>query len=146
MSLVKYINVLCPTRVNHSHSANIRSNKQYLDGCSICKPNINRDNFLHFCDNYILETKKILDKNQIFTLQLIFSIDKYYLPPELISIIFKNCEFNILEKIPILLNYDGIKHMWKCVPCSKYFINYLEDETCPKHIVPRKNSRRNFEF
>jgi hypothetical protein len=73
MSLVKYINLLCP-RESHTHSANFISNKQYTDGCSICKPNINRDNFLHFCDNYIFETKKVL------------------------------------EKQPILLNYEGIKH------------------------------------
>ena len=32
MSLVKYINLLCP-RESHTHSANFISNKQYPDGC-----------------------------------------------------------------------------------------------------------------
>lgn len=139
MSLVSFINGYCPLGVSHTHSINHEPEREFPHGCVICVSSPERNRFSRICPNHTLKTIVELSNSQLLILHLIFSSEEFYIPNELRFIIFKHCKYLKIENIPILLNEEGIDHMMKCRKCAPIFLEYLDKNTCPNHMIPRKN-------
>ena len=137
MSLISTISLCCPNGVSHDHSINHNPTKEFPDGCIFCEEKPERYEFNHICKDYFSKTIIILNPQQLNILDKIFSTDLFFLPFEIRNIIYEKStyvKYNINE---IHLDEDGINHMMKCLKCSRSFMNYVNNNACPNHILPR---------
>ena len=135
MSLVSYLNRSCPVGVSHFHGASTTPKRRSV--CLICGDEKKRQQFCWYCKDYVNEKVIELSKEQLFVLHLIFSREDFYLPIELRDIIFKKSIIVRIEPIPIKLDEQGIDHMYNCRKCSKKFLEFLDEHSCSRHIIPR---------
>tara|TARA_B100000886_G_scaffold272958_1_gene196878 strand:+ start:29 stop:394 length:366 start_codon:yes stop_codon:yes gene_type:complete len=106
------------------------------DECKFCNPVLKKDYDLNIvCDKYI-EYVKIEIPFKIRELLInIFRSDKYYLPPEIVSIIFKYLETEKTNKIS-KINMSSVLHFGKCESCSIKLLKYYEENLCHIHSIP----------
>lgn len=106
------------------------------ENCKFCNPELKKDYDLNIvCDKYIEYVKREIPHNIRELLINIFSSEKYYLPPEIILIIFKYLEIEKTNKIS-KINMSSVLHFGKCEHCSLNLLGYYEENLCHKHSIP----------
>lgn len=106
------------------------------DKCKFCNPELKKNYDLNIvCDKYIEYVKREIPRNIKQLLIEIFSSEKYYLPPEIVSIIFKYLEIEKTNKIS-KINMSSVLHFGKCVNCSNKLLKYYEENLCHIHSIP----------
>ena len=123
--------------MSHIHSQNYNPKKSYPNGCMFCQEKQEKYLFQKTCPNFFKEKINTISNNQFIILELIFSMDDYFLPRELRENIFKYMVFVEKQLMTIKLNEEGIKHMMKCIKCAPSFIEFVHNNSCPHHILPR---------
>ena len=76
-------------------------------------------------------------------LKNIFSTNKYYLPNELVFIIFSFLETLKINKIS-KINANSVLHFSNCVSCSNKLLEFYDKNVCSKHYLPRCIFPENF--
>ncbi len=152
-SLVKIINSKCIC-VSHEHryayaeEYSLSERKKFTNnGCFLCNNKLNNFEYYNwYCldfTTYINHSLPIITKALSFN---IFSdgMSPYYLPNELIMLIFDMCIYttkcNQIKKITPKL----ITHAKKCIKCANTLLLINSTKTCPTHLIPRKQRLENY--
>ena len=136
MNLVRYINKKCPAHSHcHCHYSGFKKNN--LKECPLCNEEINMD-FNRTCINYL--TSVTIEKSIVDYIYFIFT-NKYKLPKEIIDIIMNFANPYYIKK-PILLNKEGIDHMMHCKYCVRFFLLWIDKNSCSHHILPRFKEKK----
>ena len=107
------------------------------EDCKFCNKELKKNYNLNIvCNNYVCYYNKPLDKNIVTLLNKIFKLDKFYLPTEIIEIIFKQLEEKKTNKIS-KINANSVLHFGKCDICSSKLIEFYSKNVCHKHYLPR---------
>ena len=143
MSLISVISTICPIGVSHEHCPNRRPTKEFPDGCMFCQEKPERFKFSRFCPYYFKPLITKLSLEQFTATEYVFTTEDYFLPREIRDIVYRYCVRNEKEPIEIKLDEKGINHMMNCGKnCSKYFINFVNNNSCNHHILPRPKKHR----
>ena len=147
-NFVSKINIYCP---NFSHEHRKASKDEYTQnklyklndtGCYICNPKIYLDSYLLSiswnCPKFINKIHHKLSLNQKLMFFMITKLEsKYFLPIELILIIFKMCEWTeTLTKIN-KITPELCVHSKQCRSCAENIVITNTGFTCSHHIIPR---------
>ena len=145
MSLVNTINNYCPKGVPHRHRQKYNLGWGRNRDCCLCAGEQcrKRFNFIEKCDLYKQKVTIKPKMNALVTSILIFSNIKnekpeFCLPLELQRIIFDFMKIQFQKPIDINLNEPGIKHLMNCKKCAPKFIDWLDKNACPGHVLPRR--------
>ena len=107
------------------------------ENCKFCNPILKKDYDLNIiCPKYNLIYKKQIEPKTKDLLNKIFKSELYYLPNEIVNIIYDLIEYkktNIISKI----NIDSVLHFGNCQNCSSKLLKYHEENLCHKHYLPR---------
>ena len=131
MSLLSCINKHCPV-ISHIHT---RINKNTKLTCCICNENYNFCKIPICIDNNNYIKKKINKKIEITIYLTLIKKDLNY---DVIGIIV-----DMLSEKYYKLNINNIEHFMKCKKCAPHFLNYINNNACGKHILPRINNDNN---
>ena len=148
-SLVSRVNQYCP---NSSHEHRKATKKEFTQnklykykdtGCYICNPKIDLDSYSlslsWYCEKF---TNKIHHKLSSGQKLIFFMLTKdvnsrYFLPIELVLIIFKKCEYyensNRINKITPEL----CRHSKNCKICADNIVSLNTGFSCAHHIISR---------
>lgn len=142
MSLIQTINNYCPKGVRHRHRQKYNLGWGRYRDCCLCAGEQcrKRYNFIEGCDLYKELVTEKPKKDALVTCILIFSNKdpQFFLPLEIQRIIFSFMKIERYKQIEINLNEPGIKHMMNCAKCAPKFIDWLDKNACPGHVLPRR--------
>ena len=106
------------------------------EDCTFCNPKLKLEYDLNIiCKDYKRIIIKLLDPDVKDLLLKIFSTKKFYLPIEIINIIFKYAENELTNKIS-KINADSVLHFQKCKTCSIKVLKFYEEKLCFNHFLP----------
>lgn len=136
------IHAMCP-KGTHIHCADNpeKAAKKLTEGftpkmCIICNPEKNLLNFQ--CEKYGYYSDFYLSRESKITLLCAMSRREsaHWLPTELHRFIYQYFTNN---KTPLWIHNEETKlHFEKCGDCGERLINFIDQHSCPHHIVIRK--------
>lgn len=104
------------------------------DECKFCNPELNYDLNI-ICSKYSKFIRREIPNKTKILLNKIFDSEEFYLPQELVLIIFKYLEIEKTNKIS-KINLDSVLHFGNCEECSCKLLKYFHDNICYKHVLP----------
>ena len=156
LNLITTVNNKCP---NYQHSHRMATNIEYSrnklyklkdTGCYLCNPQITFDKLTPSiswrCAHPIVEKQFVNIISHTLTLSqkaVFISITQqtnssFYLPLEIILIIFKHASWNEEDRLIKKITPALIDHTSHCNKCAKKLVLFNTMFTCKYHIVPRK--------
>lgn len=106
------------------------------ENCNFCNPKLKLEYDLNIiCKDYKTKVRKLLDQEVKNLLLKIFNTNKFFLPNELINIIFEYAEYNEINKIS-KINADSVLHFQNCKTCSIKVLKFYEEKLCFNHFLP----------
>ena len=151
-SLISCVNQTC-SNCSHEHRKSTKNeytnNKLHRltkTGCYLCNPKINFDSYLVSiswrCDNFhhIVKHKLSLEQKLVFLMITTNFESKFFLPMEMILIIFKKAEWTEKKNKIDRVTKDLVKHSKTCRLCAENLISNNTGFTCSHHIIPRASS------
>ena len=106
------------------------------DNCTFCNHKLKLEYDLNIiCKDYKRIVIKLLEPDVKDLLIDIFSSKKFYLPNEIINIIFKFAENKVSNKIS-KINTDSVLHFQNCKTCSIKVLKFYEENICYNHFLP----------
>ena len=152
-TLLNNLNSYC-LAIEHEHRKAISKEYSLIErnyftnnGCYLCKNQLNNfESREWYCPEFTSYNKHSLPIDKKIIALTIFSGDTtpFYLPNELILLIFDMCAYttkcNQIKKITLNL----VIHAKTCKPCSKIIITINSTLSCPNHLIPRKQRLENY--
>ena len=106
------------------------------EDCNFCNPILKEKYDLNIiCPKYSLVYREPMNKNSKKLLEQIFLKEKFYLPIEIVIIIYDYIEIKQTNKIK-KINDDTILHIGKCNECSNKLIYFYNNKLCYNHFLP----------
>lgn len=101
-----------------------------------CNPILKKDYDLNIiCPKYNLIYKEQIEPKTKDLLNKIFKSELYYLPNEIVNIIYDLIEYKKTNKVS-KINNDSVLHFGNCQSCSSKLLKYYEENLCHKHYLP----------
>ena len=152
-TLLKVINSHCVC-VSHEHRYAYFEEYSFTErtnftnnGCYLCNNQLNNfESRKWYCPEFTSYNKHSLPIEKKIIALTIFSdgTTPFYLPNELIMLIFDMCVYttkcNQIKKITLNL----VNHAKTCRPCAKTLIAINSTLSCPTHLIPRKQRLENY--
>lgn len=106
------------------------------EDCNFCNPILKEKYDLDIvCPKYLLVYRDPINKNSKELLDNIFSSNKFYLPIEIVLIIYDYIELIKTNKIK-KINANSILHIGKCDDCAHKLIKFYNNKLCNRHLLP----------
>lgn len=157
-NLISVVNNRCPN-CSHAHrranTEEYQNNKLYRlknTGCYLCNELITFDKMIPpiiwICNNPSPENRFInitnhtigLDEKLAFIYVTQIANRRFYLPTELILMIFKKLVWEERSDLIKTISPELIDHTSKCRPCAEKLVLINSTFTCHHHIIPRKSN------
>jgi hypothetical protein len=136
MSLINFISNQYPSGLPYFKTSGYFVNDTIVkkNKCIFCYDFEKREDYVKFCPTlYITKNTKLSEEQE----EVFRYCVSHILPLELQDMIIDFTNVNKKHFIPLQLDEFGIKHFMKCTHCNMDFMNLIEKESCPDHVLPR---------